>query len=124
MNFFVVSKGYVQVFPNRLRLQVAADTTVIEKTGNFSTPNHLLADFAAAEALLREAVTEAYASWSDPRPQLIMHPKDVPEGTLSEQDKRLLLALGQGAGARHCSLWLGPDLTQEELNSITLPKHG
>jgi hypothetical protein len=124
MNFFVVSKGYVQVFPNRLRLQVAADAIVIEKTGLFSTPDRLLADFATAETLLREAISEAYASWSDPRPLLIMHPKDIPEASLSEMDKRLLLALGRGAGARHCSLWQGADLSTDELTGIAPPKSG
>ena len=122
MNFFVVSKAYVQIFPNRL--QLTTESVVIEKAGNFSTPDRLLADYAAAETLLREAIGEAYASWSDPRPLLILHPKEIPETILSKHDQRLLISLGQSAGARHCSLWGGHDLTLEELSNFPAIKPG
>jgi hypothetical protein len=119
MNFFVVSKAYVQISPNRLRLQVIGEPVVVEKTAPFSGPDRLLADFAMAEALLRQLIAEAYASWADPRPLLILHPKDT---VITLHDKRLLLSLGQSAGARHCSLWQGPDLTPEELSNFPASK--
>ena len=58
---------------------------------------------------------DAYSSWADPRPVLLVHPKVLPEKGLSEHDKRLLLALARGAGARQCALWTGDDPSPEDI---------
>jgi hypothetical protein len=79
----------------------------------FSNPRLLVADFSAAEQLLRRAMAELlpkrFMRLSLP-PHLLIQPLERLEGGLSQIEERILLELGLGCGARKVRLHLGNEL--------------
>lgn len=109
--------GYVQVFRNRIVLSVPSRGLVVEEEGAFSHPRSILGQFQAGEQALRRAVAAAFAGkLLTPRPNLIVHPKEILEGGLSEIEQRALTEMALGAGAVRVAIWQGPDLAPEQVD--------
>lgn len=120
MGLLFVPTGYVQIYRNRIVVRVPAENTIFEETGDFSHPRMLIGKFKAAEALLVRALASAYpAKFLKPRPALIIHPKEVLEGGLTEIEERVLTEMGLGAGARLVRIWQGADLSADEVAGFT-----
>lgn len=118
-DFFFTGTGYVQVFRNRIVLSVPSRGIVIEERGAFSHPRSILGQFQVGERTLARAVAAAYpGKLLRPRPALVVHPKEILEGGLTEIEARALTEMALGAGASMVGIWQGPDLTAEQVDSF------
>lgn len=119
MSLLFVSRGYVQVFRNKLVIQLPSEGKTVVREAPFSHPRTVIGDFAVAEKALRDGMKEAWPSrLLAPRPQVIMHPREVIEGGLTMIEERALQELALGAGARQASVWVGAELTKEEVEAF------
>lgn len=116
MKFLSSPRGYVQVYKNKLVIQIPAEGRTVVKEGPFSHPRMVIGDFAVAEALLQAGVKEIWPRrLLQTRPELIFHPREIIEGGLTTIEERVLQELGLGAGAMQVKTWVGPELTQDEV---------
>lgn len=111
-------KLYVQVFENLLQVRDIDELRSFQKSANppFSHPRMLVGDFAAAEACLKSAISEALGNNIFlARPWVLIHPKEKIEGGLSPVEERVFLELAQSAGAAKVMVWVGHPLSDSEI---------
>lgn len=110
---------YVQVFRNRFVLSRLDKGMRMERTGDFSHPRMLVGKFQEAEMLLGQLLRDAYGkALFPPRPLVVIHPKEVLEGGLTDIEERVLMEMALGAGARRVKVWLGEDLAAETIATV------
>jgi rod shape-determining protein MreB len=91
----------------------------------FAHPRTLLADFGAAELLLRTLLPQVRGGGSlFGGPRVVMHLQDDPAGGFTQLEIRGFQELAMGAGAAQAIVWHGPNLTDEQLQSGQFPKEG
>lgn len=118
-DFLFTPVGYVQLYRNRVLLSVPSKGLVVEETGEFSHPRSLLGQFLAGEQTLARAVAAAYpGKLLKPRPALIVHPKEILEGGLTQIEERALTEMALGAGAAVVAIWQGPELTPAQVDAF------
>lgn len=97
----------------------------VEILNGFAHPRSLLADFAVAEKTLQLFVRQlAPKSLFKAAPVLVLHPQEHLQGGLTQVEQRGLYELCRGAGARQVQLWVGRELSREELRSGQFPSDG
>ena len=97
----------------------------VEVLNGFDHPRSLLADFAVAEKTLQLLVRQlAGKSLLRLAPTVVLHPLEHLEGGLTQVETRGLYELCRGAGAKQVQLWVGRELTIEELRSRQFPSDG
>jgi len=100
----------------------APDTQVLNP---FAHPRSLVSDFTVAEQVLKAFVRRIRGnSLFRPSPVIVIHPLGEHEGGLTQVELRAFRELALGAGAAKASIWLGPQLTDEQLLSGTYPATG
>ena len=90
----------------------------------FAHPRTLLADFGAAELLLRALLPQVGGRSLLRAPRLVMHLQDDPAGGFTQLEIRGFQELAMGAGASEAIVWQGPNLTDEQLQGSQFPKEG
>ncbi|WP_165681659.1 rod shape-determining protein [Metapseudomonas otitidis] len=91
----------------------------------FEHPRSLLSDFPVAEQTLRMFVRQlAPKTVYSAAPVLVLHPQEHLEGGLTMIETRGLHELCRSAGARKVHLWVGRELTREELLARQFPTEG
>jgi hypothetical protein len=76
----------------------------------------LIGEFTAAQQALKAALKNAEKDrLLRLPPQILMHPLEMIEGGLSQIEERIFLELATGAGASKAMVWLGPELSDEEV---------
>jgi len=95
----------------------------VEVLNGFDHPRSLLADFAVAEKTLQLLVRQL-AGKTLLKPVLVLHPLEHLEGGLTQMERRGLYELCRCAGANKVHLWIGRELTIEELRSRQFPTDG
>lgn len=95
----------------------------VEILNGFDHPRTLLADFAVAEKTLQLLVRQI-AGKTFLKPEVVLHPLEHLEGGLTQVERRGLYELCHCAGARKIHLWVGRELTLEELSARQLPPDG
>lgn len=96
----------------------------IELLNGFEHPRSLLADFSVAEKTLQLFIRElAPRTFYSAAPVLVLHPQELLEGGLTQVEVRGLYELGRGA-ARKVQVWVGRELTREELLARQFPAEG
>jgi hypothetical protein len=116
---FFFPRAYVQVLRDKMVINIPSRGVSLVKEAKFSHPRMLVGEFEIAEILLKEGIKEAYSSrLLPPRPQIIMHPKEVLEGGLTLIEQRVLRELALGAGATKTYIRIGPDLTKDEIDNF------
>jgi rod shape-determining protein MreB len=121
MGLMATSFGYVKIYKNRIVFQFPSENKTVEKVGEFSHPRMLIGKFQEAENLLKHALKSTYPSkFIKPSLVLIIHPKEILEGGISEIEERVLMELGLGAGARQVKIWQGHDLSTDEIRGFKL----
>jgi rod shape-determining protein MreB and related proteins len=84
----------------------------------FTHPRSLVSDFTCAEQVLKAFVKKVVGrAWLQPQPLIVMHPLGEHEGGLTQIELRAIRELGLGAGGARVLIWLGPELSDEELQS-------
>lgn len=97
----------------------------VELVNGFEHPRALLADFTLAENTLRLFIRQlAPRTLTSAAPVLVLHPLEHLEGGLTQVEIRGLYELGRSAGARKVHLWVGRELTREELLARQFPTEG
>ena len=109
---------YVRVRRNQFRIRhvkSGADRT-FQAAASFSTTRMLIGEFTAAEHALKAALKNAEKDrLLRLPPQILKHPLEMIEGGLSQIEERIFLEVAKGAGASKAMVWLGPELSDEEV---------
>ncbi|WP_271103785.1 rod shape-determining protein [Pseudomonas tohonis] len=97
----------------------------IELLNGLDHPRTLLANFSVAEQTLKLFVRQlAPKTFYSAAPVLVMHPQERLEGGLTQLETRGLYELSRCAGARKVYVWVGRELTREELRAKQFPAEG
>jgi hypothetical protein len=109
---------YVKIKENLLIIKSIKNGEIItlEATTPFSTKRLLIGQFSVAEKLLKSGVKQLSKSFI--RPIVIMHPLENIDNELSEVEEKVLKELALSVGAKEVKLWVGKELTDEELSLI------
>lgn len=120
MSLLSSPRGYIQVFRNKLVIQLPSEGRTVVREAAFSHPRTVLGDFIVAEKALTEAFKEAWPNrLLAPRPQVIMHPRELLEGGLTMIEERALQELALGAGARQVKVWTGAELDKAAVEAFS-----
>jgi len=109
---------YIKVYQNRfdLRQIESGVTTTMISSNTFSTSRLLVGHFVEADAILRKGMKQLHKDkWFTPKPVVLIQPMDKTEGGLSQVEERILKELATGAGARKTSVWVGHELSDNEV---------
>jgi len=88
----------------------------------FAHPRSLVSDFTVAEQLLKVFVRRVFAkSWFVPSPLIVMHPLGDPEGGYTQVELRAFREMALGAGASQVVIWVGRELTHQEVIDGNFP---
>jgi len=112
------SNVYVKVYKNKFTVKNVAknNEVVLSAVKPFTTTRLLVGEFNNAEVLLKEALKKLYTdNWLAPSPIVVIQPMDMIEGGLSPVEDRILRELAIGAGGRKVIVWVGKELTNEEV---------
>lgn len=106
---------YVRVKENLLIIKSVNSGEIITLKAEipFSTKRLLIGQFSIAEKLLRLGFNELSKSVFSPI--VIMHPLEFFDNPLSEVEDRVLKELALNAGAREVKVWIGQELTDDEV---------
>lgn len=113
---------YVKVFPNRFELKhIESGKTVSSISPSAFTTNRLLVgQFIEADNALQKGMKELLGKRLF-KQKVVIHPMEMTEGGLSSMEERVLQELSAGTGSIKTVIWLGHDLTdQEVLNQIEM----
>jgi rod shape-determining protein MreB len=88
----------------------------------FSHPRLIINDFLIAEKALQYAIHKMYQNrfWHS-SPITVIHPMEKVEGGLTSIERRALRELASGAGAQKVFIWVGRELTDDEIISRNYP---
>lgn len=104
--------------PRVLAIGTAARAAGARCVNPFQHPRILIADFLVAEVLLKYAYRAVSPhGWLVPSPVAVGHVLERLDGGLSQIERRALMELLEGAGARSAFLWEGRELTDAELHA-------
>ena len=112
------SNVYVKIYKNKFVVKnIEKNIEVVVIAANpFTSTRLLVGDFNNAEKLLKEILKKLYAGhWLAPSPCIVMHPMEMVEGGLSSVEERVLMELAIGAGGRKVIVWVGKELSNEEV---------
>ncbi|MDB5861968.1 MAG: rod shape-determining-related protein [Ramlibacter sp.] len=100
------------------------ESRTVQVLNPFAHPRTLLADFGAAELLLRALLPQVRGRSLFGGPRFVMHLQDDPAGGFTQLEIRGFRELALGAGASQAVVWHGPNLTDEQLQGTQFPKEG
>jgi len=110
---------YVRVYKNRFHVRKIGDEIKeieIEAEMPFSTDRLLVGEFLVAEKILSKVFKELGESrLLSKGPMVVMQPMEMSGEELSEVEERILRELAYGSRAFRASVWLGKELTDEEV---------
>ena len=110
---------YVKVKENNFIIKSIHDgkSVTVKADKPFSNKRLLIAEFTVALKVLESGIkqltnTQLFA------PTIVMHPLENIDDTLSEVEEKVLKEVALNAGARDVKLWVGDELSDEELRDI------
>lgn len=112
------SNVYVKVYRNKLVVKSLKNNNeiVTSATEPFTTTRLLVGDFNNAEKLLKVVLKKLYKdNWLAPSPIILIQPMEMFEGGLSAVEDRVLRELAFGAGGRKVIVWVGNELSDQEV---------
>jgi len=98
----------------------------IEFVNPFNHPRVIISDVDAAFALFRHVLVKAINRKTLIRPRVIVHPLQAESiaGGLTQVELRVLREASLSAGAREIFIWTGPELTREQIKTLSFPPEG
>jgi len=114
---------YIKVFSNRFELrQIETGKSIsITSSNSFTTTRLLVGQFTEALESCKNGMKQLHErKWFSPSPIVIIHPMEKIETGLSEVEVRILKELAVGAGARKSTVWVGHELSDQEVMSKLL----
>lgn len=110
--------AYVKVSKNQFRVRDVLDNkeATVSAPESFSTNRLLVGEFSVAEKYLKEAINKVYERhWFASSPVIVIQPLEMIEGGLSQVEERVFMELAAGAGARKAVVWVGHELSDQEV---------
>ncbi|MCZ8072858.1 MAG: rod shape-determining protein [Paucibacter sp.] len=90
----------------------------------FAHPRSLVSDFTVGQVLLKTFVKHAHrATVFAPSPRIVMHPLGSPAGGFTQIERRALREMALGAGASEVVLWIGRELSDQDVQSDLVLKN-
>ena len=110
---------YVRVRKNQFRVRnlKSKQETTFDAQPPFTTTRLLIGQFIKAEQLLKRALNEMKGGVFAQAPQVLIQPLEMNEGGLSEVEERILREVAIGAGASKAVVWLGSELSDDEVRN-------
>ncbi len=111
---------YIKVYPNKITLRHIEDGKTISVTPatGFTTHRLLVGQFTEADNTIKNGMRQLNkGNWFSPKPTVIIHAMEKIEGGLSQVEERILIELAASAGARRSIVWLGHELSDQEVLS-------
>ncbi len=108
---------------------VAARSAVAGLNGEvvnpFGHPRSLVSDFTVAEQLLKTVVRQVLGSaLFRVAPRIVIHPLGDPAGGFTQIERRAIREMALGAGASKVIVWVGRNLSDQELLNEKYPPEG
>jgi len=104
-------------------LEYAKDKTDLTLCNGFQHPRSCIKDFEVAEATIRHFLCKLFIAHRVLfRPIIVLHPLEKAEGGLTQVEARALKELGESAGALEAYIWVGRELTDDELVNLEFPE--
>lgn len=107
---------YVKIYENRIHVRNINDRKEIELTATslFSTERLLIGNFTVAQTLITKGIKIVMGKKFF-APLILMHPIEKIDGGLSQVEERVLKDLAIIIGAQKVVLWVGNELTDEDV---------
>ncbi len=107
---------YVKIYENKINIRNVNDRKEIElsATSPFSTERLLIGNFMVAQTLLTKGIKIVMGKKFF-APAILMHPIEIIDGGLSQVEERVLKDLAIIVGAQKVVLWVGNELTDENV---------
>ena len=112
---------YVKVHKNKFFVRhIESDNEItLSAAEPFTTTRLLVGQFRNAEKLLKEALRKVYkTNWASRSPVVVIHPTSMIEGGLSDVEERVLRELAAAVGARAVFVWVGKELSNEDVMQL------
>ena len=109
---------YVKVLKNQFRLRHVGNEkeVTVSALEPFTTNRLLIGQFAVAEKYLKEGIEKVHEGrWFAASPVIVIQPLEMIEGGLSQVEERVLMEVAAAAGARKVVVWIGHELTDQEV---------
>ena len=98
--------------------RMAATAQSAELVNPFNHPRTLVGDFTVGQQLLNTFVRRLNgSSWFAFAPRIVMHPLGSPAGGFTQVERRAFREMALGAGASDVVLWVGRELSDQEVQS-------
>lgn len=113
-----ISNVYVKIYKNNFTVKNVDKNieVVISAIHPFTTTRLLVGEFNNAEKLLKETLKKMFkGQWYAASPIIVIQPMEMIEGGLSPVEERVLRELAFGAGGRKVVVWVGKELSNEEV---------
>lgn len=112
------SNVYVKVYKNKFVVKDVDNNYEIVRSAfdHFTTTRLLVGHFNNAETLLKEMLKNLHKEkWFTPSPVILVQPMEMIEKGLSPVENRVLKELAIGAGGRKVTVWVGNELSNQEV---------
>lgn len=112
---------YLRFRRNRITLRHIQKKIEVDlfATEPFSTSRLLVGQFTLADDLLRQGMRQLFSvPISVVAPAILIHPLEMSDGGLSQVEGRVLRELADINGASETFLWLGPELSDQEVLEV------
>lgn len=110
---------YVRIRRNQFEMRHIEENTEVSLTAfpPFTTQRLLIGEFKPADHLFRKGIKELIGSiWIPPNFRILLHPLEMTEGGLSQVEERVLMELATGMKPRVTRIWVGEELSDDEVN--------
>ena len=84
---------------------------------SFSHPRMLIGNFSKTQALIKKAAASAKGLGLQLSLRILTYPTELMTGVLTQIEKRVLHELAHGSGAGKAFIWLGLDLSDEQVKA-------
>ncbi len=113
---------YVKVSENRISVREitrGSNPKSAEVRAEFTTQRLLVGQFVVAEAALTSAFRKVITGFRlSANPVVVIHPMAKIEGGLSEVEERVLKEISFASGARKVVVWVGAELTDDQVRAL------
>jgi len=109
---------YVKVYKNKFSVKdvIKNNEVTLSAVDPFTTSRLLVGEFVHAENVLKAALKKVTGGkWLTSTPIIVIQPMAMFEGGLSSVEERVLKELAFGAGGRKVVVWIGKELSNEEV---------
>ena len=120
LNKLLNSTIYVRVTQNQFRLRHIEDNREITVSAieSFTTKRLLIGEFTTAEKYLKQGFDMIHqGKWLPASPVVVIQPLEMIDEGLSQIEERVLREVAAGAGARKVVVWVGQELSDQEVIS-------